>query len=154
MVSKSKAGLLKKVKKYRSDIKNKSNKIGKNTIDVDDKSSIIERVKIFIKEKKLNLIYLILLILDIGLIIWCAKDNYANYANVDGKSYFIGKTRHLLFGRNYVGLIITGFIYFYSILINKFIMKKKSTIKMLIVVLLGLLVFNMLLFYIFTNKIY
>ena len=51
-----------------------------------------------------------------------------NLIKVDGKVIFVGKTKNLLFGRNYVGLIVTCFIYFYGILTSKVLCKNKFTL--------------------------
>jgi len=113
-----------------------------------------DKIKLFIKRDKNLLLVGILFIIDVILIVCFAKDNYANYAKVNGESIFVGKTRNLLFGRNYIGLIVTLFIYFYGLLVNKVCLKNKLNIKWLVWLLVGLLLFNMLLFYGFTNKIY
>ena len=108
----------------------------------------------FVIANKNILLVLVLLVVDIILIIFFAKDNYANYANVNGESIFVGKTRNLIFGRNYIGLIVTLFIYFYGLLVSKVLLKNKINIKWLIGWFIILFIFNILLFSGFTNKIY
>ena len=100
--------------------------------------------------------YAILSIVDIILIIYAARKNYANFVSIAGsKSIYIGKnTRYLLLGKNYITLIITLFFYIYICLLNKLILHKTNTKKFLILFPIILLITNCLLFYIFTNKIY
>ena len=101
----------------------------------------LNKIKNFILNNKNLVLMIILGIIDIILIICFARDNYANYADVKGKTIFVGKARNLLFGRNYVGLLVTFFIYFYVLLSIFF----SSTPEFII---------NILLFYGFTIKIY
>lgn len=111
-------------------------------------------IKELIKNNKNKLVLLILGLLDIVLIIWCAKDNVANYVILDGEDIFIGETKNLLLGRNYITLVITIFIYGYGFLINKVLLKNKIKFKYLVILFIIILVVNMLLFYLFTNKVY
>lgn len=113
------------------------------------------------KMKKINITkdtisYIILFIINIILIIYSARKNYANYVSIaDSKNIYIGKnTRYLLLGKNYITLIITTFMYIYTFLLNKFILHKNITKKELILFPIILLLINCILFYIFTNKIY
>ena len=59
-----------------------------------------------------------------------------------------------MFFSNYITLIITGFIYIYGLAINKILLKNNIKIRYMILLLIGILVINMLLFYLFTNKVY
>lgn len=150
-MSNSEKNEVKKTNKKNSNNKKSSN----NKKNVTSKKKKVDnKLFNFINNNRFKLVFGLLLLIDIIMIICFAKDNYANYAVVEGKSIFIGKTRNLLFGRNYVGLIVTFFIYIYGIIVNKYFFKKKINIKILVLILLGLLLFNMLLFYLFTNKIY
>lgn len=116
-----------------------------------------QQVLIFLKNKlaKKNIFYLIILILDITIIIYSARHNFANYVSINGtKSIFIGETKNLLFGRNYITLITTIFFFCYITLSNKILFKQKTTKKGLIYLLIFLLVLNISLFYIFTKRVY
>lgn len=112
------------------------------------------KVKEFINKNKNILLVSILGVIDIILIICFANDNFANYAEIDGDVIFVGKTRNLLFGRNYIGLIVTFFIYIYGLVVSKFLCKNKFKIKNSVLWFLLIFVVNMILFYVFTNKIY
>ncbi len=101
------------------------------------------------------IIYLILLIVDITIVIYCARRNYANYVSIkEIGEIFVGNTKNLLFGRNYITLIITFFFFVYALLCNKFLFNKKTTKKNIILTIIFLLILNITLFYIFTKKIY
>ena len=114
----------------------------------------IDKIKSFVNKNKNILLVSILGIIDIILIICFARDNYANYAEVDGNVIFVGKTKNLLFGRNYIGLIVTIFIYIYGLIVSKVLCKNKLEIKKSILWFILIFVVNMILFYVFTNKIY
>lgn len=113
-----------------------------------------DRVKEFINKNKNILLVSILGIIDIILIICFAKDNLANYAEVDGNVIFVGKIKNLLFGRNYIGLFVTFFIYIYGLVVSKVLCKNNLKIKSSILWFVLIFVVNMILFYIFTNKVY
>ena len=108
----------------------------------------------FINKNKNILLVSILGIIDIILIICFAKDNFANYAEVDGNVIFVGKIKNLLFGRNYIGLFVTFFIYIYGLVVSKVLCKNNLKIKSSILWFVLIFVVNMILFYIFTNKVY
>lgn len=109
-----------------------------------------------LKISKENITYASLLIIDIFIIIYSAKKNYANYVSLAGsKNTYIGdNSLHLILGKNYITLIITAFFCIYICLLNKIILKKKNTKKFITILLLSLLIINCILFYAFTNKIY
>ena len=111
-------------------------------------------IKELIKNNKNKLVLLIVGLLDIILIIWCARGNVANYVMLDGEDIFVGETKNLLLGRNYITLVVTIFIYFYGLLINKILLKNKIRFKYWVILFIIVLVVNMLLFYLFTNKVY
>ena len=67
---------------------------------------------------------------------------------------FVSKTSYLLFGRNYINLIITIFFYLYICLINRFFLKRKNTKRFLWWLLIGIIFLNLVLFFCFTRKIY
>lgn len=108
----------------------------------------------YIVRHKGKIIGLVLGIIDIILIIYVALDNVANYAVVNGEKVFIGKTRNLLLGRNYITLVVSLFIYLYGLLLNKFLIKKKISIRRMVLIFGLILIFNMIMFYLFTRKVY
>lgn len=137
--------------KKNMDKKKLNNKKNVDKKNIDNK----ENNKIeFIKKNKSLLLFMLLFIIDIILIIIFARDNYANYAVLNDEKIFVGDFKNVLFGRNYIGLIVTGFIYFYGILVDRFFFKNKIKFMWLVVMFLFLTLFNMLLFYCFTCKIY
>ena len=103
---------------------------------------------------KVNITYFVLVVLDIVLVIYMARQNVVNYVVILDQEIFVSKTKYLLFGRNYINLIIMTFIYIYTCLIAKFFLKKKITRKFLGCLLVGIFIFNILLFFIFTRKVY
>ena len=109
-----------------------------------------------LKITKDKVIYLLLGIIDIIIIIYAARKNYANFVSLAGsKSTYIGdSTKNLIFGKNYITLLTTAFFFIYICLLNKFMFHKKNTKKFVIILLLLLLIINCTLFYAFTNKIY
>lgn len=115
------------------------------------------KLLLFIKKNltKKNIFYLIVFILDITIIIYSARNNFANYVSTDkNKSIFIGETKNLLFGRNYITIITTIFFFGYIALSNKILFKQKNTNKNLIFLFAFLLILNISLFYIFTKRVY
>ena len=132
--------------KSKKNIKKKKNKSKKEN----------NRLKnILLKPKNQNIIYSILMIIDILLIIYAARRNYVNYAKViTEEKIFVGNTKNLLFGRNYIALIITFFFYIYILMCNKLLFNKKITKKNSLLTLIFLLVINITLFYIFAKRIY
>lgn len=143
-----------------SDVKNNSIKKSKK---VDCKKVSIKRNKHIDTEEKINLrkymtktniTYSILLLLDVVLIIYLARQNIVNYVVVSDVEIFVSKTRYLLWGRNYINVIVIAFFYIYTLLINKFILHKKSTKKFLILLFIVLVLLNVLLFIIFTKRVY
>ena len=101
-----------------------------------------------------NIFYFVLLLIDISIIIYSARHNYANYVTINRKKVFIGKTKNILFGRNYIVLITTLFIYVYTLLSNKILLHKENKKEYIIKYGLLLLLLNITLFYIFTKRIY
>ena len=130
------------VEKKITNTKKKSNNISK----------YMKRLKKYLT--KTNTTYLVILLLDIILTIYLARQNMVNYAVVLDEEIFISKTRYLLLGRNYINLITTPFFYIYLCIINKFYLHNKNTKKFLLYSLLILIITNITLFIIFTQKIY
>ena len=141
------------------------NKIGKtkekNNIKkqqlINKKEKKLPKISNFLKSKitKKNIFYSILLILDIIIIIYSARNNYANYVSIDGSDpIFIGKTKDLLLGKNYITLITTAFFYIYTLLTNKILFHQKNNRNSIIGLLIFLLLINITIFFIFTKRIY
>lgn len=103
---------------------------------------------------KANITYFGLLVLDIVFVIWLAKKNIVNYVTIFDDKIFVSKTRYLLWGRNYVNVIAIIFFWGYICLINKFFLHKKNTKKFVIGLFIGLVVLNVLLFILFTKRVY
>lgn len=115
-------------------------------------SKYIKKLKKYLT--KTNITYITILLLDIILTIYLARQNMVNYAVVLDEEIFISKTRYLLLGRNYINLITTSFFYIYLCIINKFYLHNKNIKKFLLYSLLILTITNITLFIIFTKKIY
>ena len=115
-------------------------------------SKYIKKLKKYLT--KTNITYITILLLDIILTIYLARQNMVNYAVVLDEEIFISRTRYLLLGRNYINLITTPFFYLYLCIINKFYLHNKNTKKFLLYSLLLLTIINITLFIIFTKKIY
>lgn len=103
---------------------------------------------------KTNVTYFILILLDAILVIYSARQNIVNYVTVSDEKIFVSKTRYLLWGRNYINIIITAFFYFYTCLMNHFFLKRRNTKKFLGCLLIGLILFNVILFFVFTKRVY
>ena len=134
--------------------KGKSVENKKRKVKTKVKETNFLRVKRFVIKNKNILVGIGLAIVDIVLIIYVARNNVANYVNVNGEDIFIGETKNLLLGRNYITLVISAFIYLYGLLINKVLLKNKISKKNLILLFIGILLFNMIMFCIFTNRVY
>lgn len=104
--------------------------------------------------KKQNLVYIFLILIDIFIIIYCARKNVVNYVEVLGHEVFVGDTKNLLFGRNYITLVVSLFFYVYTLSLQKIFFRKKLSKKYLITLFLFYLVLNIFLFYIFTKRVY
>lgn len=107
--------------------------------------------KVFIKR---NIIYFIILVFDIILVIYSARKNRVHYVEILGENIFIGETKTLLVGRNYITLIITVFFSCYVYALNHFFFKGKNTKKFVMGLFFFLLLLNAILFFVFTNRIY
>lgn len=103
---------------------------------------------------KVNITYFIFFLIDIILVIYLARGNRVNYVLIFDEEIFVSKTKYLLWGRNYVNVIVTVFFYIYGCLLNKFYLKRKNSKKFLLSLLGILLVLNVLLFVIFTKRVY
>ena len=103
---------------------------------------------------KTNVTFLILFLLNIILVIYSARKNVVNYVTISNQDIFVSKTRYLLWGRNYINIIITVFFYLYSCVINHFFLGRKNTRKFLVSLFFILIILNILLFFLFTKRIY
>ena len=108
--------------------------------------------------KKLSLpqaFYIILSIIDVIIIMYSARHNYANYATINKKeTFFVGDVKDLLFGKNYISLIVTIFFFTYTLLLNKFLFHKKNTKLGILKLFLLIFLINTTLFFLFTKRIY
>lgn len=131
--------------------------VKKNTKSVKKNKSVNKKDNnkfIGLLKNKMFIVYIILLLLDLGLIIYTARGNIVNIVNINGRDMYVGEFKNLLFGRNYVSLVITLFIYLYFMVVDKFFLKNKFNIKKYLLVLICLILFNILMFYLFVNRVY
>lgn len=98
--------------------------------------------------------FFLIILCDVFLVIYCARYNKANYVKILNENIFVGNTSNLVFGRNYVNVIITLFFYFYIVIMNRYFLKRKNTRRFMISSLLFLVILNILLFFIFTVRVY
>ena len=103
---------------------------------------------------KLHLCHFLLIVCDIILVIYCARQNKVHYVKLFDENIFVGNTRDLVLGRNYVNVIISCFFYIYMLLIEKFFLHRNVNKKTLICFFVGIWCINLILFCIFTQKIY
>ena len=103
---------------------------------------------------KTSIIYFLLGLCDVVLVIYCARYNKAHYVKLLDEDIFIGKTKNLIFGRNYINLIISLFFYVYSLLIYRLFLKKRFNKMYVIGSLLLIFIVNIILFVCFSVKVY
>ena len=103
---------------------------------------------------KVNITYFFLFLFDILLVVYLARKNVINYVLVFDEKIFISKTKYLLWGRNYVNLIVIAFVYIYGCVLNRFFLKRRNTKNFLLWLLIILFILNILLFIIFTKRVY
>lgn len=139
-----------KNKSKKTSRKNQTTQVKKKKIDNNSKKKI--NIKKYLT--KVNITYFVFLLVDIVLIIYLARQNVINYAVVLEKEIFVSKTRYLLWGRNYINIIAIAFFYIYGCFLNKFFLKRKLSKNFLVWLLAILLILNVLLFIIFTKKVY
>lgn len=107
--------------------------------------------KIFTKK---IIIYFLVMVIDIVLTIYCARRNILNYVTINDKEIIVGGTKKLFFGRNYITIVITLFFYGYICLVNRFVFKERRREKFYVLWFLVLILINVLLFSLFSRKIY
>ena len=103
---------------------------------------------------KVSITYFFVFLCDIVLVILCAMKNKVHYVSFFNENIFVGNTRDMLLGRNFVNIIITLFFYIYFLVMNHFFLRRKNTKKFMIWMFVLFVFVNCLLFYIFTKKIY
>ena len=116
-----------------------------------------KKINNFIKTKltKQNLYYLLIALIDLIFMIYAARHNYANYANSPTEgTIFIGDSKDLLFGKNYITIVFTVFIYIYIILSNKIFFNMKQSKKNMLKLFIILFIINIIIFFAFTKRIY
>lgn len=133
------------ITKNKSSLKNKKE-------ETNLKYNFFKKIKKYLT--RVNITYFVLAIIDIILVIYTARSNIVNYVVILDEEIFMSKTKYLLFGRNYVNLVIISFFYIYTLLVSKFYLKNKITLKFLGILFLIIFIINILLFYIFTKKVY
>lgn len=104
--------------------------------------------------KKNILIHIFLVIVDVVMVIFMARNNVVHLVRVNGNKIVLGSTGYLLFGRNYVNLVIISFFSMYTIFLQRFLLKKRITWKYIIFTILFYFLLNMILFYCFTKRVY
>ena len=150
-----------KVKKKKEETRKRStlNKKGQTTLLKEENEKVKKSVKI---EKntlkkwltKTSITYFGLFILDVIVVIYLARMNIVNYVKILDEEIFVSKTSYLLLGRNYINLFFSAFFYSYICLVNKFFLHKKNTKNFLFRLLVILLVLNIVLFFLFTKRVY
>lgn len=109
-------------------------------------------IEVFFKNK--YYIYVILVIVNILFTIYMASKNNINYVNLIGEDILMSKNTYLYFGRNYINLIIIGFFSLYTVVMRKFLIKKKINLKIILFTILFYFILDVILFCLFTNKVY
>ena len=140
----------------KSETLNKKSKPNKEITTI-EKGRKLKIFKKFVLRKyltKINITYFFVFLVDIIMVVLMARRNVVNYVSIFDEEIFVSKTRYLLFGRNYINLVIIAFFYIYTCLINKFFLKLKNSKKFLISLFIILVLVNMLLFFLFTKKVY
>ena len=108
--------------------------------------------KNFIKNK--NYIYIFLILINIVFTIYIAKKNSVHYVKVLSNDVLISNDKLLFLGRGYINLLIIGFFSLYTILIDKFLLKKKIAFKSSVLIILLYSILDVVLFYLFINRIF
>ncbi len=103
---------------------------------------------------KVTVSYILIFLLDIVLVIFCATKNKVNYTSILGDEFVIGKNSAMFLGRNYVNVFITLFFYLYILAINKVFLHVKNTRGKMIMFFLCLVILNLVLFFVFTKRVY
>ena len=120
-----------------------------------DKETKTTSSTILTKLNNKKLFFIAVIIIDIIITIYFARKNIANYIKIDGsEAKFVGETKNIVFGRNYITLITTSFFFIYTCLSNKILFHEKITKKFVITTFFFYLILNIILFIIFTKRVY
>ncbi len=115
-------------------------------------SRLVEKKKSFFT--KANICHILLIVCDIVLVIYCARNNKVHYVKMFDENVLVGNTKDMLLGRNYINVIISCFFYIYMLLIERFFLHRRVNKKTLIRFFVGVWCINLLLFFVFTQRIY
>ena len=104
--------------------------------------------------KRNILIYMFLVIVDVVMVVFMSRNNVVHLVRLNGKQIILGSTKYLLFGRNYVNLVIISFFSIYTIILQRFLFKKRIIWNYVIFTVLFYFLLNIILFYCFTKRVY
>lgn len=150
--SNKKKDISKSVKSVKEKNINQQEKVSSKSSENTSKVNNVKLKKKIIN--KTSITYLGLILFDVLLTIYIARQNVINYVVIADKKIMISKLNYLLLGRNYVNVVLMLFFYGYTCIVNKFFLKRKNSIKFLILVFGLIVCINLLLFYLFSNKVY
>ena len=150
---KKESNLIKENKKYQE--KKESEKQTKKKIHFQKIRGKKINKNIITSIDKKKLFYIVLVIIDIIITIYFARKNAANYVKINEEhTIFVGDTKNLIFGRNYISLITTIFFFIYTCLANRILFREKTTKKFIITTFIFYFILNIILFLLFTKRIY
>ena len=130
-------------------VDNKKDKLVKNKATQLEDKNILKKYL-----NKVNVTYFLLFLFDVVLVIYLARKNIINYVEVLDEEILVGKMKYLFLGRNYINVVVILFFYIYICLINRFFLHRKNTVKFLLLLLVVLVILNVLLFILFSKRVY
>ena len=130
-------------------VDNKKDKLVKNKATQLEDKNILKKYL-----NKVNVTYFLLFLFDVVLVIYLARKNIINYVEVLDEEILVGKMKYLFLGRNYINVVVILFFYIYICLINRFFLHRKNTVKFLLLSLVVLVILNVLLFILFSKRVY
>ena len=130
-------------------VDNKKDKLVKNKATQLEDKNILKKYL-----NKVNVTYFLLFLFDVVLVIYLARKNIINYVEVLDEEILVGKMKYLFLGRNYINFVVILFFYIYICLINRFFLHRKNTVKFLLLSLVVLVILNILLFILFSKRVY
>ena len=130
-------------------VDNKKDKLVKNKATQLEDKNILKKYL-----NKVNVTYFLLFLFDVVLVIYLARKNNINYVEVLDEEILVGKMKYLFLGRNYINVVVILFFYIYICLINRFFLHRKNTVKFLLLSLVVLVILNILLFILFSKRVY
>lgn len=130
-------------------VDNKKDKLVKNKATQLEDKNILKKYL-----NKVNVTYFLLFLFDVVLVIYLARKNIINYVEVLDEEILVGKMKYLFLGRNYINVVVILFFYIYICLINRFFLHRKNTVKFLLLSLVVLVILNILLFILFSKRVY